>query len=185
MSLSSCLRLISDSRFSVFPVHLSVVSLQLCAPSASLFLSPLAFIINSCDAAQQSLSEWYTSTITNKPKYLHSAGMICIDQDWEVGRVKMEIWLSKSNFFLFHQNLFWFLRYERNVHTFDFFQSHTEYSDVLQKAWKTRLQSFFFEKEWHTLLDLQTSELLLLLNLQLYKWEENIYTCYIHMHKFL
>lgn len=72
----------------LFPVHLSVVSPQPSALSLSLFLSPLPFIINSCDAAQQSLSEWYTSTTTNKPKYLHSAGMICIDEDREGGRAR-------------------------------------------------------------------------------------------------
>lgn len=79
LSLSLGLRLISDSRH-CSPVCLCVASLQLSALSLSLFPSPPAFITNSCDAAQQSLSEWYTSTITNKPKYLHSAGMICIDE---------------------------------------------------------------------------------------------------------
>lgn len=70
----------------VSPVHLSAALCPLrLSPSSNLSLS---FIINSCDAAQQSLSEWYTSTITNKPKYLHSAGMICINEGRERGRVR-------------------------------------------------------------------------------------------------
>lgn len=57
------------------PVHPSVAA---CLLQPALPLSLPAFIINSCDAAQSSLAEWYTSIITNKPKYLHSAGAICI-----------------------------------------------------------------------------------------------------------
>lgn len=78
MSPSSNLRLICDSHLCSL-VHPSAGSLLQSALSAS---RP-AFIINSCDAAQSSLAEWYTSTITNKPKYLHSAGAICISEPRE------------------------------------------------------------------------------------------------------
>lgn len=91
--------------------------LQLSGLFLSLRLSLLAaFIIYSYHAARRSLTEWYTSTITNKPKYLHSAGLICIDEyraaDERLLRREMRIGLSKRVaffFFFFIRVAFWYL----------------------------------------------------------------------------
>lgn len=106
-----------------------------CLPSPfhTFYLFP-ALIINSCDAAQQSLTEWYTSTITNKPKYLNSAGMIGID-DYRAGRERGR-WgfeLPNVNVFLFHQRSLWFTLTVRLMGVIfrkkGFLQSQKEYSD--------------------------------------------------------
>lgn len=99
MSLSSRLWIIPDSVISPLSTALQQ------SPPPSLRSSPSILslsVINSCDAAQQTLSEWYTSTEANKPNYPHSAGEICID-DSQREEERDE---KKSNnfFFLHHHN---------------------------------------------------------------------------------
>lgn len=99
----------------LFSVHPSVASLQQSA------LSPTrpAFIINSCDAAQSSLAEWYTSTITNKPKYLHSAGEICIgEQGAEEGEPEPPVRERRSPALSELVLIFrWTFRFDENIFT--------------------------------------------------------------------